>query len=78
MAAHRIDVHHHYATAELVDELTRVGIHDVGGQPLKPQLATPDRPCAPTQGERLTWGDDHDDPAGRTPPETPPSGLLLF
>jgi predicted TIM-barrel fold metal-dependent hydrolase len=34
MAAHRIDVHHHYATAELVDELTRVGIHDVGGQPL--------------------------------------------
>jgi len=32
----RIDVHHHYFTEELVDELARVAIHHVGGQPLIP------------------------------------------
>jgi 6-methylsalicylate decarboxylase len=30
----RIDVHHHYVTAELVEALAREGVHDVGGQPL--------------------------------------------
>lgn len=30
----RIDVHHHYVTAELVEALARAGVHDVGGQPL--------------------------------------------
>jgi len=36
MTANRIDVHHHYVPAEVVDELGRVGIHHVGGQPLAP------------------------------------------
>jgi predicted TIM-barrel fold metal-dependent hydrolase len=36
VTAQRIDVHHHYVTAELVEELARAGIHHVGGQPLAP------------------------------------------
>jgi 6-methylsalicylate decarboxylase len=34
VSARRIDVHHHYVTDDVVDELGRVGIHYVGGQPL--------------------------------------------
>jgi predicted TIM-barrel fold metal-dependent hydrolase len=34
MTPHRIDVHHHYVTPELVEALARVGIHDIGGAPL--------------------------------------------
>jgi 6-methylsalicylate decarboxylase len=30
----RIDVHHHYLTADLVDALAQAGVHDAGGQPL--------------------------------------------
>ena len=36
MTTNRIDVHHHYVPAELIEELDRVGIHHVGGQPLAP------------------------------------------
>jgi 6-methylsalicylate decarboxylase len=36
MTRHRIDVHHHYLPAALIDELGRVGIDHVGGQPLAP------------------------------------------
>lgn len=36
MSARRIDVHHHYLTDDLLDELGRLGIHHVGGQPLGP------------------------------------------
>jgi predicted TIM-barrel fold metal-dependent hydrolase len=44
----RIDIHHHYVTGELVEELRRIGVHGVGGQPLVPwdpdrSLATMDR-----------------------------------
>src|SRR5689334_13466410 len=31
MTASRIDVHHHYVTPELVEELARVGVHTVAG-----------------------------------------------
>jgi 6-methylsalicylate decarboxylase len=40
MTTSRIDVHHHYLPAELIDELERVGIQHAGGQPL-----TPSRPA---------------------------------
>jgi predicted TIM-barrel fold metal-dependent hydrolase len=48
MAGPRIDVHHHYVTAQLVKTLADAHIHDVGGQPLvawRPDdsLATMDR-----------------------------------
>jgi hypothetical protein len=36
VSARRIDVHHHYLTDDLLDELGRLGIHHVGGQPLGP------------------------------------------
>ena len=36
MTTNRIDVHHHYLPAELIEELDRVGIHHVGGQQLTP------------------------------------------
>lgn len=39
MTTNRIDVHHHYVPAELIDELDRVGIHHVAGQPLAPSTA---------------------------------------
>lgn len=45
MTTNRIDVHHHYVPAELIDELDRVGIHHVAGQPLAPSTARDSLPA---------------------------------
>jgi 6-methylsalicylate decarboxylase len=34
MTGPRVDIHHHYVTAELVEALAEAHVHDVGGQPL--------------------------------------------
>jgi predicted TIM-barrel fold metal-dependent hydrolase len=34
MTPYRIDVHHHYVTPGLVEQLARVGVHQIGGAPL--------------------------------------------
>jgi predicted TIM-barrel fold metal-dependent hydrolase len=48
MTPYRIDVHHHYVTLGLVEQLAQVGVHQVGGAPLPAwtlddSLATMDR-----------------------------------
>jgi hypothetical protein len=34
MTPYRIDVHHHYVTPGLVEQLARVGVHKIDGAPL--------------------------------------------